>query len=441
MKISSHYNILKNLVEEKKAVVSIIGLGYVGLPLSILFSKNNFRVIGIDIDKNKIKKLKSGKSYIKHIKNNSINEGIKKGNLIFSNNLEDVSKANIIIICLPTPLNQYREPDLSFITSTLKIISPHFKKGQLLILESTSYPGTTEEIIKPVIEENNFLIGDDFFLVYSPEREDPGNLKFKTSNIPKVVGGITKNCLEIASTLYSFVIKEVIQVSNTKTAEMTKLLENIHRAVNIGLVNEIKPLAYEMGIDLYEVIEAAKTKPFGFVPYYPGPGLGGHCIPIDPFYLTWKAKEYGMHTRFIELAGEINQSMPKYVVDKLIDGLNKKSKSINGSKILLLGIAYKKNVDDMRESPALKIISLLEKKGADVSYCDDYFETFPETRKYNFKLKKISLKKNTLESFDAAILVTDHDYFNYDLISKYCKLLVDTRGRFANSKNKNIIRA
>ncbi len=424
---------------DNKAVIGIIGMGYVGLPLSLCFGNKGFKVIGFDINKEIIKTINSGKSHIKHINENDVRKLTKSGNLSVTDNFEKIKDIDAIIICVPTPLSKYREPDLRYIVNTMESINPYLKKGQILSLESTTYPGTTEEIIKPYIENLGFTIGDNYFLVYSPEREDPGNPNFNTQNIPKVVGGITKKCSEVGAHLYKYVLDSIVKVSSTKAAEMTKLLENIHRAVNIGLVNELKPLAEEMGIDLYEVIRAASTKPFGFVPYYPGPGLGGHCIPIDPFYLTWKAREYGMHTRFIELAGEINTSMPHYVCNRVFDTLNKLGKPVNNSKILILGLAYKKNVDDMRESPSIEIMKILNSKGANISYSDPFFESFPRLRNTNFNLRNTKLTKGIIESFDLIVLCTDHDAFNYELIKNSSKMIIDTRGRFTPSTN--IVRA
>ena len=429
--------LLKKL-NDKEATIGIIGLGYVGLPLSLTYAEKGFKVIGIDIDQSKINKLKNYKSYICHIDTKRIEGSLKSGKFYPTNNFSYVNKLDAIILCVPTPLNKYREPELKFINETIESIKTYLKKGQILSLESTTYPGTTEEIIRPKIENNNFTIGKDFFLVYSPEREDPGNLDYPVDTIPKVMGGISKTCTCLGKALYEQIFKNVVSVTNTKTAEMTKLLENIHRAVNIGLMNELKPLADRMGIDLYEVVRAAATKPFGFSAFYPGPGLGGHCIPIDPFYLTWKAREYGMHTRFIELAGEINDGMPKYVLDKLNDILNDRGKSIKGSNILILGITYKKNVDDMRESPAVKLMNLLNIKGAELSYSDPYIKEFPKMRHYNFDMKNITLDPKILSTFDAVVLVTDHDSFDYEMIEKFSNLVVDTRGRW--TPGANIIR-
>jgi UDP-N-acetyl-D-glucosamine dehydrogenase len=321
----------------------------------------------------------------------------------------------------------------------MESLLPYLRQGQVLSLESTTYPGTTEEELRPLIEQRRFTVGADIFLVYSPEREDPGNADFNTATIPKVMGGSTVACGEVGLALYEQVISQVVTMSSTRAAEMTKLLENIHRAVNIGLMNELKPLADRMGIDLYEVIRAAATKPFGFVPYYPGPGLGGHCIPIDPFYLTWKAREYGMHTRFIELAGEINSSMPAYVVEKTMDGLNEMGKPLKGSNVLVLGIAYKKNVDDTRESPSVDLMELLRDKGAHVSYSDPFFPTFPVMRKHFFDLQSVEISVNNLEGFDVVILATDHDSFDYDMIQSCGRLIVDTRGKFVPSSS--VVRA
>ncbi len=333
----------------------------------------------------------------------------------------------------------HNEPDLSYILSTLDNIKERLRKNQLIVLESTTFPGTTEEEILPILKDLGFKIGKDFYLGYSPEREDPGNKEFSTKNIPKVVSGVSENCLSVVNSLYNSIIDETVPVSSTRVAEMTKILENIHRAVNIGLVNELKLIADKMNIDIYEVIKAASTKPFGFTPYYPGPGLGGHCIPIDPFYLSWKAKEYNINTRFIELAGEINTSMPNYVINKIIEALNSSGKSIKFSKVIVLGLSYKKNIDDLRESPSLRIIELLLNYGAEVFFSDPYFDEIPITRKFNYKIKSTDINKKTLNSADIIVLATDHDSFNYELIEKESNLIVDSRGRFKNSKK--VIRA
>ena len=425
--------------EAKSAVVGIVGLGYVGLPLSLTFAKNNVKVIGFDIDCDKVKSLNNGISYIKHIDNRGLKDFVDRGNFYATSNMSKAAEVDALIICVPTPLGKHRDPDLSFIHNTVQALLPYLKKGQLISLESTTYPGTTEDHLLTKLVERNFTVGEDFFLVYSPEREDPGNPSFSTSTIPKVIGGITDVCAKVGIAMYEIAIKQMVLVSNTRVAEMTKLLENIHRAVNIGLMNELKLLSDKMDIDLYEVIEAASSKPFGFVPYYPGPGLGGHCIPIDPFYLTWKAREYGMHTRFIELAGEINTSMPNYVVNKTSEALNKIGKPLRDSKILILGIAYKKNIDDARESPSAELISLLNIHGANVDYSDPYFPIFPKMRDYLIHAFSIEICEKTLKSYDAIIISTDHDNFDYQLIKRSCELIIDTRGRFSTADN--IVRA
>jgi UDP-N-acetyl-D-glucosamine dehydrogenase len=414
-------------IRDKSAVVAIVGMGYVGLPLMLRFSEVGFKVMGVDIDSVKVDRLNRGESYIEHIKPAAIAAARGKG---FSATIDfsRLREADAVIICVPTPLNKYREPDLSFVLNTTDAIVPHLRAGQVVCLESTTYPGTTDEELKPRVESNGLRVGSDVFLVFSPEREDPANADFVTKTIPKVCGGTTPACLEIGKALYGSVIDRVVPVSSTRTAEMTKLLENIHRAVNIGLVNEMKIIADRMGIDIHEVIRAAATKPFGFVAYYPGPGLGGHCIPIDPFYLTWKAREYGLDTRFIELAGEVNRNMPDWVVGKLADALNHRGKPVRSSRILMLGIAYKKNVDDMRESPAVALMEILRDKGADVSYSDPHVPVFPKMREHKFDLKSVPLAAQSLASYDCVVLATNHDAFDYELIQRHAKLIVDTRG-------------
>ncbi len=428
---------LVSKLRSKRAAICIIGLGYVGLPLALKFCELGYKVVGIDIDPSKVSQLNNGQSYIEHITHTAVCDALKAG-LKVSSDFSSVSNCEAIIICVPTPLNKYREPDLSFVKDTTLSILPYLRAGQVLSLESTTYPGTTDEVLLPVIASEGLEVGVEFFLVYSPEREDPGNLKYTTSDIPKVVGGHTQKCLDVGVDLYGAIIEKIVPVSSTKAAEMTKLLENIHRAVNIGLVNEMKIVADRMGIDIFEVIDAASTKPFGFTPYYPGPGLGGHCIPIDPFYLTWKAREFGLHTRFIELSGEINQSMPEYVVSKLADSLNRLGLPLKGRRILVLGIAYKKNVDDMRESPAVKIMELLKLREVVVAYSDPHVPKFPQMRDHKFDLASESLNSTTLNSFDAVILCTDHDKFDYDLIRKHSKLIVDSRGKYRQSCSKII---
>ena len=426
-------NSLTQIIKSKESTIGIIGLGYAGLPLAIRFSEEEFKVIGFDIDDVKVNLLNNQESYIKHIKEDDISAMFDQG-FMATTDFANISDIDAILICVPTPLGVHNEPDLSYVKSTLNLIKEHLREGQLLILESTTYPGTTAEEIVPVIEALGFKVGENFYIGYSPEREDPGNKDYTTKTIPKVVSGHTKNCLEVTTALYDQIVDQTVPVSSTQVAEMTKILENIHRAVNIGLVNELKMVADKMNIDINEVIKAAATKPFGFTPYYPGPGLGGHCIPIDPFYLTWKAKEMGINTRFIELAGEINSAMPSYVVSKVTDALNTVGKSISGSKILILGLAYKKNIDDLRESPSLELIELLLEKGAHVDYSDPFIAETHKTRKNDFNMKSISINKESLNSFNLAILATDHDDFDYKLIEKESKLIVDTRGKFKVSK-------
>jgi len=426
-------NSLKFKIKNHKSTIGVIGLGYVGLPLAIRFAEVGFKVIGFDIDERKVKMLNNGKSYIKHINEGDIS-GMGEQGFIATTDFEKISHVDAILICVPTPLGVHNEPDLSYVKSTLDLVKDHLREEQLLILESTTYPGTTAEEIVPFIERQGFKIGENFYIGYSPEREDPGNKNFSVQSIPKLVSGHTKNCLEVTRVLYDQIVDTTVSVSSTQVAEMTKILENIHRAVNIGLVNELKMVADKMNIDINEVINAAATKPFGFTAYYPGPGLGGHCIPIDPFYLTWKAKEMGVNTRFIELAGEINSAMPVYVVSKVTDALNTVEKSISGSRILILGLAYKKNIDDVRESPSLELIDLLLQKGALVDYSDPFISETHKTRKNDFNMKSVSLTKAVLNTFDLVLLATDHDGFDYGLIEKESKLIVDTRGKFNISK-------
>ncbi len=436
------YKDLTKKIKDKKSIIGVIGLGYVGLPLSIRFSNQGFKTIGFDIDEHKISSLSRGKSYISHLQNEKIVEMLNS-DFEPTSDFKQISDVDVIIICVPTPLGIHNEPDLSFIFDTLKKIKPFLVYNQLIVLESTTYPGTTEEEILPFLEEDlkgkKFTVGHNLFLGYSPEREDPGNRNFSTKTIPKIVSGCSEGCLSLTKALYNEIIDVTVPVSSTKVAEMTKIMENIHRAVNIGLVNELKIISDKMGIDIFEVIDAASTKPFGFTPYFPGPGLGGHCIPIDPFYLSWKAKELGMNTRFIELAGEINYKVTDYVVEKVFDRLNTINKSINGSKILVLGLSYKKNIDDIRESPSLRIISSLMKNGAIVSYSDPHVPIFPKMRKFDFDLSSIDINKQNLQDFDLVILSTDHDLFDYELILNYSRSIIDTRGRFPIS-NK-VVRA
>lgn len=416
-------------IEARQAHIGILGLGYVGIPLALTLSEAGFNVLGFDINRGRIDGLNASKSPIKHISAEQI-AGLVRSGFEATDDFSRAKECDALIICVPTPLNEYREPDLSFIVSTMKSISPHLREGQLLSLESTTWPGTTKEVLLPFIEKAGLDVGENFFLVYSPEREDPGNAHFNTQTIPKVVGGHTPACLAAGRALYGAFIDTVVPVSSTEASEMVKLLENIHRSINIGLANEMKIVADAMGLDIFEVIDAAKTKPFGFTAYYPGPGIGGHCIPIDPFYLTWKARQYGVHTRFIELAGEINASMPQYVVDKTVRALNEAGKNLRGAKVLALGIAYKRDVDDMRESPSVFVMELLRDWGADVQYSDPNVPVFPEMREHSFDLSSVDLTPSSVASFDAVILLTDHSDFDYDMIKTNAHVLVDTRGKF-----------
>lgn len=422
-------DLLRQKITDNDFVVGIYGLGYVGLPLALRFAEVGVRVIGFDIAPEKVHKLNAGQSYIERLESNQIVKALESG-FEATDNFSRSIEADVLIICVPTPLDRHHEPDLSFVVNTIEAILPHFRAGQLLSLESTTWPGTTEEVLLPRLREHGFEPGIDCALVFSPEREDPGNPVYGTSDIPKVIGGQTPLCLELGQAAYAHAIKTLVPVSSPRVAEMTKLLENIHRAVNIGLVNEMKIVCDKMKIDIHEVIRAAATKPFGFVPYTPGPGLGGHCIPIDPFYLTWKAKEYGINTRFIELAGEINHFMPKWVVEKISSALNNRYKAIRGSRILILGIAYKKNIDDSRESPAIEIMKLLYDRGANVEYSDPHIPVFPNKRDYSFNLSSVELTPEIIASFDCIVLATDHDRFDYASIGCYARLIVDTRGVF-----------
>lgn len=430
---------LINRFKNKQATIAAIGLGYAGLPLTLRFVEAGYPVIGLDIDSEKVTNINAGRSYIKHIHSETIQQAIDRG-LRATTDFAEVSQADAIVICVPTPLGRYREPDLSYIQNTMTAIAPFLRPGQAISLESTTYPGTTEDVIQTQVEAQGFCVGEDIFLVYSPEREDPGNANFETRTIPKVVGGVTAHCLQVGIALYESAVDTIVPVSSARAAEMTKLLENIHRAVNIGLVNEIKIVADKMGIDVYEVIRAAATKPFGFTPYYPGPGLGGHCIPIDPFYLTWKAKEYGLNTRFIELAGEVNRSMPEWVVGKITAALNDHGKPVSGSHILVLGIAYKKDIDDVRESASIQIMELLRDRNAQISYCDPYVPVFPKMREHNFNLKSVEFDAINWSGIDCVLVATNHTVFDYDKIAKSAPLIVDTRGVYLEPDD-HIIRA
>ena len=430
---------LETKLKTKKAVIGIVGLGYVGIPLALRYCEVGYKVIGFDIDLQKIEALSLKQSYIEHIPSSEIEKAVEQG-FTATADFSVASEVDAVIICVPTPLNEYREPDLSIVIGTMNSLLPHLRQQQVISLESTTYPGTTEEELLPRIESTGLRVGEDIYLVYSPEREDPCNPNFTTRTIPKVCGGHTQNCLAMGVELYGNVIDKVVQVSSTSTAELTKLLENIHRAVNIGLVNEMKIVADKMGIDIHEVIRAASTKPFGFVPYYPGPGLGGHCIPIDPFYLTWKAREYGLHTRFIELAGEVNSAMPDYVISKVVKGLNAQKKCVNGCKILILGIAYKKNIDDTRESPSIVLIEKLHALGAMIEYSDPHIPCFSKMRKHLTSRSSVELNSSNLVQYDCVVIATDHDKFDYELIKSSSKLIVDTRGRY-HQPHENIVQA
>jgi UDP-N-acetyl-D-glucosamine dehydrogenase len=419
----------------KNAVVGICGLGYVGLPLALTFGEKGFPVVGFDIDRRKIDAIEQGQSYIKHIASDRIARATK-AEKPFSATMDfrKAAQADALIMCVPTPLNANREPDMTYIENTARAIGPYLRSGQLVVLESSTYPGTTDEVVRPILEALSGLrAGIDFFLAFSPEREDPGNPSFNTATIPKVVGGHTRQCTELACALYASAITKVVPVKGTREAELTKLLENIFRCVNIALVNEMKLLCERMNIDLWEVIDAAKTKPFGFMPFYPGPGLGGHCIPIDPFYLTWKAREFEFNTRFIELAGEINWQMPHHVVERTMDALNRQDKALKGAKVLILGLAYKKNIDDLRESPSIRLIELFRERGAQVSYHDPYCPKMKEMRhqpKYMLEMESVPLE--TAKEADVVVIATDHDCIDYQQLVHDAKLVIDTRNATKN---------
>jgi len=431
--------------------VAIIGCGYVGLPLALRFAEAGHKVTGYDTDPEKINMLNAGRSYIEHIQQTKIQQFVNSRHFSATTDFSRLKEADAILICVPTPLNEYREPDLSYVEQTALSIQPHLQRGQLVVLESTTYPGTTEELVLPILEKSglrcpiaagpeNENVPVDFFLAFSPEREDPGNKQYGLAQIPKVVGGVNAPSGRAAVSLYAQVVAKVIPVSSTRAAEMAKLLENIFRCVNIALVNELKLLSMRMGVDIWEVIDAAATKPFGFMPFYPGPGLGGHCIPVDPFYLSWKAREYDFSTRFIELAGEINTSMPYHIVDAIAAALNNHKKSVKGSKILVLGVAYKKDVDDLRESPTLKIMQILQERGANFDYNDPYFPQLRKMRHYNYEhMKSVPLSAETLASYDAVVIATDHSSYDYAAIVDAAKLVVDTRNatrRVLRHRNK-----
>jgi UDP-N-acetyl-D-glucosamine dehydrogenase len=431
---------LKEKIKTKSAVVGVVGLGYVGLPLLIEYARQGVKTIGFDIDRSKVELLSRGKSYIKHIRSDRIADIVSSGMAEFTTDFSHSSNADVLLLALPTPLDEHREPDLSYIIDTAETLKTYLRPGQIVILESSTWPGTTNEVLAPILEESGLTSGKDFYVAFSPEREDPNNPKYTIDNIPKVVGADEPYGRECAIALYELITRPV-PVSSTRVAESAKLLENIFRSVNIALVNEMKTILDRMGIDVWEVIEAASTKPFGFMPFYPGPGLGGHCIPIDPFYLTWKAHEYDMPTRFIELAGEINTNMPYWVVTKVMDALNDHEKSVKGSRILLLGMAYKKDIDDMRETPGLKLLEVLCQKGAEVDYYDPYIPKLPETRKYDIDMKSIKLSPDSVSGYDAVIVVTDHSDVDYDMVLKNAKLIIDTRNVYKDRNDKKIVKA
>jgi len=432
-------------VNQKQITIGIIGLGYVGLPLVLEFVYKDFQTLGFDIDQSKVNMLLAGKTYIKHIPDASIVDINKSGIFDATTDFSSLKKVDVIIICVPTPLTAHREPNISYIISTGELISQHLQKGQLVILESTTYPGTTEEVLLPILEKNGLKCGEDFYLAYSPEREDPGNKVYPTSKIPKLVSGHTPEALKRASYLYKQIFVETVLVSSTRVAEAVKITENIFRSVNIALVNELKIIFSKMGIDIWEVIDSAKTKPFGFMPFYPGPGLGGHCIPIDPFYLTWKAREYGYSTRFIELAGEINTAMPEYVIQVLMNALNVQGKAIKNSSVLVVGLSYKKDVDDYRESPSLKLLEILKEKGSTIAYHDPFVPRVKKTRDHQMLegLESVDISPETIKKYDAVIISTAHSLIDYDKLVRHAQLIVDTRNatKNVNEGREKIIKA
>ncbi len=418
-------------IKDRKVIVGILGLGYVGLPLAREFASAGIKVLGFDIDEKKVKTLNSGRSIIKHIPHSQVKQIVKTGCFRATTNMRRLKTVDALLVCVPTPLTQNREPDMQFITSSSETIAKYLRAGQLIVLESTTYPGTTRELVAPILESSGLKAGKDFYLAYSPEREDPGNKNFTTKTTPKVVGGLTNKCRDMACKLYNTVVVRTIPVSGLEAAEATKILENVYRCINIAMVNELKMVFDRMGIDVWEVIGAASTKPFGFSAFYPGPGLGGHCIPIDPFYLTWKARQYGMPTRFIELAGEINTNMPHYVITKTMEALNEHKKSLKGSKVLVLGLAYKKDIDDLRESPSIELIELLRQKGARVDYNDPYIPKTHKQRRHDLGMTSKKLSAKMLAGYDVVLISTDHSNYDYDWIVQNAKLVVDTRNATA----------
>jgi len=422
-------------IKNKEALVGIVGMGYVGLPLVRTFSKAGFPTMGFDVDVEKVKALRAGRSYIKHIPSEMIKELVATKRFSATENMAELSKPDVVIICVPTPLSHSRDPDMTYVEGTARSIAKALRPGQLVVLESTTYPGTTTELVQPILEGTGLKVERDFFLAYSPEREDPGRTDYSTATIPKVVGAVGPKSSELAVALYSAAISQVVPVASCEVAEACKIVENVYRCVNIAMVNELKLVFDKMGIDVWEVINAAKTKPFGFQAFYPGPGLGGHCIPIDPFYLTWKARHYGEPTRFIELAGEINTRMPEYVVHRLAEALNERGMPVKGSRVLVLGMAYKKDVDDLRESPSIHLIEMLRARGAKVDYNDPFIPATPVQREHNLGMKSAPLTPKSLEKYDAVLISTDHSSYDYDMIVKNSKLVIDTRNATAGVKN------
>ena len=439
-------DLVDELYRSRRATIGIVGLGYVGMPLALAAWTAGFRILGYDSDNAKVEAINAGRSYIKHISSAEVAAAVRDKRLRATSKFAELGEANAVIICVPTPLTAHREPDLSYVADTARAMAPHLRKGQLIVLESTTWPGTTVEVVKPILEQSGLKSGEDFYLAFSPEREDPGNPNFSTKSIPKIVGGDDPVALRLASSMYGAIVAGVIPVSSTQVAEAVKLTENIFRAVNIALVNELKMVYGAMGIDVWEVIEAAKSKPFGYMPFYPGPGLGGHCIPIDPFYLTWKAREFDISTRFIELAGEINTSMPRYVVDKVAQALNTHfGRGLRGARILIVGVAYKKNVEDIRETPAFKLMELIEAHGATTEFYDPHVDEIPRTRGHPELAGRRSIKwdERALRDYDLVLIATDHDGVDYAALASNAKLIVDTRNACARAgaTNSNIIKA
>ena len=430
-------------IESRKALIGVVGLGYVGLPLVREFTRGGAKVLGFDIDTTKVSRLMAGRSYIEHIPSSTVQEMVRSRRFRATSDFARLSEPDVILICVPTPLTHQREPDMTYIVKTAEAISPRLRKGQLVVLESTTYPGTTREVMLPILERSGLKVGRDFFLAFSPEREDPGRKDYTTRTIPKVVGGYDRRSLKAAVASYRIAVDTVVAVSSCEAAEAAKILENTYRCVNIALVNELKTLFDRMDIDVWEVIRAAATKPFGFTPFYPGPGLGGHCIPIDPFYLSWKAREYGLTTRFIELAGEINVAMPRYVVGRLVEALSEQGRPLKGAKVLVLGLAYKKDIDDMRESPSLELIELLQEKGAKVDYNDPHIPKAPRTREHNLRMRSKKLSAKMLGGYDVVLISTDHSCYDYPFIVQHSRLVVDTRNATVGVKRgrRKIVKA